>query len=90
VSEVLLPRQPVPETGVTPAAVPFAMDARGLAAMLSGSVRWIRTQDAAGKLPRPIRVAGRVLWLREEIESWLKAGAPDRATWEVLKAARKT
>jgi predicted DNA-binding transcriptional regulator AlpA len=64
------------------------VNARGLAAMLSGSIRWVRTQDAAGKLPKPVRVAGRVLWLRDEIEAWLKAGAPDRNTWDAMKAAR--
>ena len=71
------------------AALPLAVDAKGLAAMLSGSLRWVRTQDAAGKLPAPVRVAGRVLWVRAEIESWLNAGCPPRDEWAAIRAARK-
>lgn len=72
-----------------PVTPPLAVDAKGLAAMLSGSIRWVRTQDAAGKLPAPVRVAGRVLWVRAEIESWLNAGCPPRDEWAAIRAARK-
>ena len=68
---------------------PLAVDARGLAALLSSSIRWVRAQDAAGKLPAPVRCAGRVLWIRSEIEAWLTAGAPDRETWAARTAARR-
>jgi predicted DNA-binding transcriptional regulator AlpA len=88
VPDVLSIRKSAPDAAGTPALMPFAMNARGLAAMLSGSVRWVRTQDSAGKLPKPVRVSGRVLWLRDEIEAWLRAGAPDRAMWEALKASQ--
>jgi predicted DNA-binding transcriptional regulator AlpA len=68
---------------------PLAVDARGLTQLLPFGIRTIRTMDAAGKLPAPVRVGGRVMWLVSEIRAWLAAGAPDRATWEAMRAARK-
>jgi predicted DNA-binding transcriptional regulator AlpA len=65
----------------------LAVDAKRLAVMLCCGVRTIRTHDAAGKLPAPIRVGGRVLWRVAEIRAWLDAGAPDRATWERIRSS---
>ena len=63
------------------------LDAERLARMLSGvGVRTIRTWDAAGKLPRPVKIGGRTLWYVREVHAWLAAGSPDRATWEAMKA----
>ena len=72
-------------TTTTPELQPLAIDAKTLAATLGLSVRSVRTMDCAGKLPRPIRLNGSVRWVLTEIESFLAAGAPDRATWEALK-----
>jgi len=66
----------------------LAVDAKRLALMLSCGVRTVRTHDAAGKLPAPIRVGGRVLWRVAEIRAWLDAGAPDREAWESIRSAR--
>jgi predicted DNA-binding transcriptional regulator AlpA len=63
----------------------LAVDARQLGAMLGLSVRTIRTMDAGGKLPRPIRLNGSVRWVVTEIQAWLLAGAPSRPDWEALK-----
>jgi len=68
---------------------PLVVDARRLAAMLCSGIRTVRTWDAAGKLPQPIRIGGRVVWRVEEIRAWLAAGAPDRETWTAIRAARK-
>lgn len=68
---------------------PMAVDAEGLSQLTPFGVRTVRMMDAAGKLPMPIRVGGRVLWLVDEIRDWLRAGAPDRETWEAMKAASK-
>jgi predicted DNA-binding transcriptional regulator AlpA len=65
----------------------LAVDAKRLAVMLSCGVRTIRTHDAAGKLPAPVRVGGRVLWRVAEIRAWLAAGAPDRETWDRIRSA---
>lgn len=68
---------------------PLVVDARRLAKLLAAGVRTVRTWDAAGKLPSPIRIGGRVVWRVAEIRAWLAAGAPDRARWAAIVAARK-
>jgi prophage regulatory protein len=77
-------------TELPAAAAPLVADAAALAILLTLSVRTIRTLDAAGKIPAPIRLGGRVVWLLDEIRAWLAAGAPDRKTWQARReAARK-
>jgi predicted DNA-binding transcriptional regulator AlpA len=63
------------------------VDARRLAKLLCLGLRTIRTMDAGGKLPRPVRIGGRVLWSVTELRAWLAAGCPDRETWELMKQA---
>ena len=69
---------------------PLVVDAKGLATLLTCGVRTVRTLDAAGKLPTPLRLGGRVVWRRAEIKAWVAAGCPDRAAWEAIKAARRS
>jgi predicted DNA-binding transcriptional regulator AlpA len=81
-------------SGIEPPArrrgmVPLVADARRLARLLSCGVRTVRTWDAAGKLPAPIRIGGRVVWRISEIRAWLAAGAPDRESWASMRAARR-
>ncbi len=78
-----------PAAGPVAAPVPLAVDAKGLTALLPVGLRTVRTWDAAGKLPRPVRIGGRVVWLVSEIRAWLDAGAPPRDVWERTRAARK-
>jgi len=70
--------------------VPLAVDAKGLARLLSCGERTVHTWKSAGRLPTPFRLGGRVLWRVEEIREWLAAGAPELAVWEARKAARRT
>ena len=70
-----------------PEVCPFAVDASELAKLMSLGLRTIRSMDAAGKLPKAFRCGARKLWSVDEIRAWIKAGAPERATWETLKAA---
>lgn len=87
----LLPLRPDP----TPLArkrrplSPLVVDARRLAKLLCCGLRTVRTLDAGGKLPAPIRIGGRVVWRLDEIRAWLAAGAPDRETWAAIRDARK-
>jgi predicted DNA-binding transcriptional regulator AlpA len=67
----------------------LVVDARRLAKLLCSGLRTVRTWDAAGKIPAPIRIGGRVVWRVAEIRAWLDAGAPDRETWAAMRAARK-
>ena len=73
-----------PDTGAT-----LVVGAKRLAKLLCCGLRTIRAHDAAGKLPRPVRIGGKVVWVVDEIRAWLAAGAPDRETWEARRAARK-
>ena len=64
----------------------LVVDARRLAVMLCAGVRTVRSWDAAGKLPVPVRIGGRVVWNVAEIREWIEAGAPCRDEWEARKA----
>jgi prophage regulatory protein len=80
-------RVPLRVAAADPPAL-LVIDAKGLAAMLCVSVRTVRAWDAAGKLPRPVRIGGRVLWRLTEVHGWLDAGAPDREVWEAKLDSR--
>ena len=69
--------------------LPLVVDARRLAKLLDAGVRTVRTWDAAGKLPSPIRLGGKVVWRVDEIRDWLAAGAPRRAEWQARRAAAR-
>lgn len=49
-----------------------------------GRTAWL-TLVSAGKTPAPIRLGRRVLWLREEITDWCRAGCPAREKWEWVR-----
>lgn len=43
---------------------------------------------AAGKTPLPVRLGSRrPVYIMAELEDWLRAGAPDRQTWERIRSA---
>ncbi len=65
----------------------LCVSVRDLAGMLSMSVRHIQRMDAAGKLPRSVRLGRSKRWVRSEIESWLRAGMPNRKAWESMRRA---
>jgi prophage regulatory protein len=65
---------------------PLVVDARRLARLLCCGIRTVRTWDAAGKLPSPIRIGGRVVWRVDELRQWLAAGAPHRDEWDIRKS----
>lgn len=58
-----------------------------LAVRLSLSKRQVFRLNACGKLPEPIRIGGSVRWAESAIAQWLKAGAPDRRTFEAIQQA---
>lgn len=88
-ADVLPLRSPSADPPAVTAGPPLVVDARRLAAMLCAGTRTVRTWDAAGTLPSPVRIGGRVVWRMEEIRAWLDAGAPDRETWAAMVAARR-
>jgi predicted DNA-binding transcriptional regulator AlpA len=44
---------------------------------------------AAGKTPTPVRLGGRVLWDRSEIETWIREKCPNRQVWEQMRVQRR-
>jgi len=78
-----------PTPAKRPGPCPLLVAARRLAPMLDVGLRTVRSWDAAGKLPAPLRISGKVLWRVDEISDWLAAGAPDRKTWEARGAASR-
>lgn len=85
----VLPLRVLPTDTHQAEPAPLVADAKALAKLLNCGLRTIRTHDAAGKLPAPVRIGGRVVWRLDEIRAWLDAGAPDRETWAARRAARK-
>ena len=50
---------------------------------LSERTLW-RLNDS-GKLPVPIRIGNSVRWRQGDIETWIRLGCPDRATFEAAR-----
>jgi predicted DNA-binding transcriptional regulator AlpA len=67
----------------------LAISARDLKEMLDVSLRQVWRLNAAGKLPKPIRLGGSVRWNRQEIMDWFEAGCPDRKVWDTMKEVGK-
>jgi len=63
------------------------LTAKAVGEMLSLSKRQIFRLNSCGKIPKPIRICGSVRWAESTIAQWLKAGAPDRKSFEALQQA---
>jgi predicted DNA-binding transcriptional regulator AlpA len=61
---------------------PLLLTARQAAAMCGKSLRTWRTWDAAGWIPRPVRIGRSTLWRADELRDWVAAGCPRRTEWE--------
>lgn len=64
------------------------LTAKELGARLSLSKRQVFRLNSCGKLPSPIRIGGSVRWAESTVAQWLKAGAPDRKSFEAMQQAR--
>jgi len=53
--------------------------------MLNLSTRQVYRLEKEGKMPVAVHLLRSVRWLESEINAWLKAGTPDRQTWEKMK-----
>ena len=61
---------------------PLTVDAAGAATLLGLARSTFLKLHSAGRVPAPIRLGRRVLWVRKELEAWVNAGAPSRARWK--------
>lgn len=76
---------PAPGPPAGPAPVPLLLTARQAARTCGKSLRTWRTWDAAGWIPRPVRIGRSTLWRADELCDWVAAGCPRRAEWEARK-----
>jgi len=65
------------------------MTADELARELRTSAKTIRRMDAAGWLPRAVKISRGKRWRRQTIVAWIAAGAPKRAEWEAFFEPRE-
>jgi prophage regulatory protein len=52
------------------------------ATMCGKSLRTWQSWDAAGRIPRPVRIGRSTMWRFYELQAWVAAGCPSRADWE--------
>ena len=73
-----------PDSSTHQQELPLLLTVKQVADALSVSERHVHKLNNSGRLPRPVRLGRSVRWRREELESWVEAGSPDRARWETL------
>jgi predicted DNA-binding transcriptional regulator AlpA len=61
---------------------PLLLNAKAAASLCGKSLRTWRTWDAAGLVPRPIRIGRSTLWRADELHAWIAASCPRRQEWE--------
>jgi predicted DNA-binding transcriptional regulator AlpA len=73
-----------PEAPAAPptAVQPLAVRAAAAAELLGVSLRFFRSLDTSGRLPRGVSLGRTKLWRMDELRAWLAAGAPCRDAWE--------
>lgn len=79
------PTRATPESGLQPTAAAILMTAPQAAALLGRSLRTWRVWDAAGWIPRAIRIGRSTFWRPDELRAWVAAGCPDRRAWEAMQ-----
>ena len=61
---------------------PLAVDARGAAALANVSrAHWLR-QHSTGRVPAPVKIGRRTLWVVESLRTWFALGCPTRDEFE--------
>lgn len=68
-------------------SVRLLLSASELGSMLGVARCTVWTWHAGGKIPRPVKIGGTTRWRRDEVEAWLKAGAPPRERWMQIREA---
>lgn len=69
---------------VTATMEPIMVTREQAAAMCGvGTTLWDELTNS-GKTPTPRRLGRRVLWLKEELTAWCRAGCPNREKWETV------
>ena len=88
-SPEVIPLRAEPVAPPVAAEVPALLRARAAAQLCGiGLATWWRW-DAAGRMPRGVKIGGARLWSRLELLEWIRAGCPLRAEWQARGAAKK-
>jgi len=66
--------------------IPLLLTAADAAALTGKSLRTWRTWNAAGLIPKPIRIGRSTLWRTDELRAWVAAGCPCRKLWEARQS----
>ena len=86
----LNPSVPSPSGSPAAASLPLLVTGREAAAMAGVSLDTWQRLTARGECPAPVRLGPRCTrWRRKELLAWIKAGCPDRQTWEARRRAEK-
>jgi predicted DNA-binding transcriptional regulator AlpA len=56
--------------------------AKVAAEMCGKSLRTWRAWDAAGRIPRPVKIGRSTLWRVDELRAWVADACPRREVWE--------
>ena len=63
---------------------PALLGRESAAAYLTISESSLDRLSAAGEVPAPVRLGGRIAWGRAELASWVRHGCPARPAWQRL------
>lgn len=63
----------------------WGLDAVDVSRLLNVSKRHVAALNASGRLPRPVKLGRRTVWVADELRAWLAAGAPERSRWETIR-----
>jgi predicted DNA-binding transcriptional regulator AlpA len=74
--------QDADDRALTAIEEPLLIGRQRLSVLLDVGRRTVTRMNAAGLLPRPVRVSGSVRWRLDEIRAWVAAGCPTRKEWE--------
>ncbi len=75
-----------PELGPAEALQPLLVSIRDLTRLLARSEIALHRDDAAGRLPKPIRLGGSKRWRLADVQEWVRLGCPSRAEYEARRA----
>ena len=64
---------------------PLLVSAKAAATACGKSLRTWWGWDAAGWIPRPVRIGRSTLWRVDELRAWTEAGCPRREEWEAMR-----
>ncbi len=70
--------QPVKPPSADSPLRPLLVDINRLAVLLGRSVASLERDQAAGRLPAPVRIGGSKKWRLADIQAWVAAGCPAR------------